>query len=132
MSGQGFELTAFGAVPLGTKYLDPAKTSLEEAAQYVVRPDYGNDDSAPVAASQAPVSSTPRAPAVAAQQRAAAPAPVASPGNVIASAKARVKELRAELRRMKSLQKELAELERLLKAAKQKPTASVRPLRSVG
>lgn len=49
-----------------------------------------------------------------------------SPKNVVKAAKARVTQIRAELRAMKALQKELNELERLIAAAKQKPVAIVR------
>jgi microsomal dipeptidase-like Zn-dependent dipeptidase len=55
-----------------------------------------------------------------------------SPRGVVKAAKARVKAIRAELKNMKALQKELAELERLIDAAK-KPLAPVRDIRrSVG
>ena len=54
-----------------------------------------------------------------------AAAPITSPGAVIKAAKARVTQIRAELRNMKRLQKELTELERLITAAK-KPVAAVR------
>lgn len=56
--------------------------------------------------------------------------PADSPRAVVKAAKARIKELRAELRRMQALQKELAELERLVKAAREKPKSPVRALRS--
>ena len=51
-----------------------------------------------------------------------------SPRGVVKAAKARVRAIRAELRNMKALQKELAELERLIQAAK-KPLAAVRDIR---
>ncbi len=51
------------------------------------------------------------------------------PREVVRAAKARAKDIRAELRHMKALQKELTELERLIAAAK-KPVAAVRPIES--
>jgi hypothetical protein len=48
---------------------------------------------------------------------------------VVRAAKARAKDIRSELRHMKALEKELAELERLIAAA-QKPVAAVRPIDS--
>lgn len=51
-----------------------------------------------------------------------------SPRGIIKAAKAKIAQLRTELRRMKALQKELAELERLVAAAKSKPVAVVRNL----
>ena len=62
---------------------------------------------------------------VIAPSRAASAAPITSPGAVLKAAKARVAQIRAELRNMKRLQKELGELERLITAAK-KPVAIVR------
>lgn len=131
MTGQGFELSPFGPVPIGTPYLNPDTTSLEAVASLVVRPDYGNDNQretlTPHTVTAAPVirSVQPRA----AQQT----APATSPRSVIQSARARVKQIRAELKRMRALQNELGELERLLKAAKQKPSIThIRPVRNAG
>jgi|1185.fasta_scaffold00702_4 hypothetical protein len=53
-----------------------------------------------------------------------------TPGAVIKAARDRVKAIRVELKRHAALQRELAELERLLKAAKQKPEPKVRALRA--
>lgn len=59
------------------------------------------------------------------------PANKRKPLNVIAMAKARLRELKAELRRMKQLEREYAELQRLLAAAR--PIAVVREIkRSAG
>lgn len=56
-----------------------------------------------------------------------------APKNVVALAKARLREVKAELRRMKALEKERAELERLIAAAEDKPRAVVHELkRSAG
>ncbi len=49
---------------------------------------------------------------------------------LIRAAKARLRELKAELKRLKAVEREKAELERLLKAARQKPASTVRSLRS--
>lgn len=51
--------------------------------------------------------------------------------NVVALARARLREVKSELRRMKALEKERAELERLLAAAKP-PRAKREPKRSAG
>lgn len=48
------------------------------------------------------------------------------PRDVVKAAKARATAIRTELRAMKRLEKELAELDRLIAAAKQKPVALVR------
>lgn len=52
--------------------------------------------------------------------------------NIVASARQRIRELNAEIKRLESLRKERDELQRLVKAAKTKPKggAIVRPLRS--
>lgn len=57
-----------------------------------------------------------------------------APTNIVALAKARLKEVKQELRRMKALEKECGELERLIAAAEDtKPRAVVRELkRSAG
>jgi len=61
-----------------------------------------------------------------AAQTPAAPVSVTRPADIVKAAKARVKTIRVELKQMKRLQSELAELERLIAAAKQKPVALVR------
>jgi hypothetical protein len=50
--------------------------------------------------------------------------------NVLALAKARLKDVNKELRRMKALEKERAELERLIAAAQTKPKAVVAAIKS--
>jgi len=50
------------------------------------------------------------------------------PGDILKMAQARVREIRVELREHKRLEKELAELERLIAAAKATPLAAVRPI----
>lgn len=126
MTGQGYELTSFGPVPIGTPYLNPDTVSFEEASRHVVHPDYGNDAPAKTFTSQAAALPIVVRPKVTARV-------ATSPRSVIAGARARVKEIRAELKRMRALEKELGELERLLKAAKQKPSSTyIRPLRNAG
>lgn len=124
----GFEMSPFGMVPIGTPSLNNATP--EFAAQFVVKADYGNGETFTITTPEsAKVAALPAAPA---KRAAPAVAVATSPRSVIAAAKARVKQIKTELKRMRALQNELGELERLLKAAKQKPTPSVRPLRSVG
>ena len=52
-----------------------------------------------------------------------------TPKNIVALAKARLREVKVELKRMKALVKECGELERLIKAAEDKPRAVVRELK---
>ena len=59
----------------------------------------------------------------------AAPAKEVSPKNILALAKARLRDVKAELRRMKALEKERGELERLITAAENKPRAVVRDIK---
>lgn len=49
--------------------------------------------------------------------------------NVVQLAKARLREIKAELRHMKALEKERAQLERLIAAAEEKPRAVVREIK---
>jgi hypothetical protein len=58
-----------------------------------------------------------------------ASAPAISPRTVLKAARARVKEIKAELKRMRGLQTELGQLERMLAATK-KPLASLTPINS--
>lgn len=56
-----------------------------------------------------------------------------APKNVVALAKQRLREAKAELKRLRAVEKEVAELERLIAAAENKPKAVVRELkRSAG
>lgn len=56
-----------------------------------------------------------------------------APKNVVALAKARLREVKAELRRLKALEKEKGELERLIAAAENKPKSNLREIkRSAG
>jgi hypothetical protein len=62
------------------------------------------------------------------------PAPKPAPKNVVALAKARLREVKTELRRLKALEKEKGELERLIAAAENKsPKSNLREIkRSAG
>lgn len=117
----GVELTPFGPVPLGTPYINP-DTDPALVAHLIVRPDFA---AAPLLAS--PIEPQP---VYAIQRRARVEAKPIKPGTLLQAVRLRIKEIKSELKRHAALQSELSELERLLKAAKQKPI--VRPLRSVG
>ena len=54
---------------------------------------------------------------------------VASPGDLLKQARARIKWLRSEMKRMGKLKRELSELERLVKAAKEKPASNLRTIK---
>lgn len=57
-----------------------------------------------------------------------APAPASKPMNVVREAKKRRAEIRKQLRVMRKLEAELSQLDRLIKAAEQKPSPAVRSL----
>ena len=57
------------------------------------------------------------------------PAPKLAPKNVVALAKARLRDVKAELRRLKALEKEKGELERLIAAAENKPKPNLREIK---
>lgn len=57
------------------------------------------------------------------------PAPTLAPKNVVSLAKARLREVKAELRRLKALEKEKGELERLIAAAENKPKPNLREIK---
>ncbi len=79
------------------------------------------------------VAPSPR-PATPARRVAVRPAKPLAPKDVVRLAKARLREVEAELKRMRRLELERAELQRLLAAAKSGPRAVVRelPKRSAG
>jgi hypothetical protein len=56
------------------------------------------------------------------------PTPKPTPKDIVKLAAARVREIKAELRNHAKLQTELAELERLIAAAKAKPLATIRKI----
>lgn len=55
---------------------------------------------------------------------------LAAPTNVVALAKARLRDVKKELRRMKALEKERDELERLVAAAERKPKTVLREVKT--
>lgn len=120
--GTGFQFSPFGILPLGTS----------------VAPD--SDQHAPAAIRSLAVVPTPPplvSPArpgqperIGALAAATQPVVASSPRAVVKAAGARVKQIKVELRRMAALKKELDELERLLRAAKQKPEPRIRALRT--
>lgn len=59
----------------------------------------------------------------------AAPAKPLSPRDVVKAAKTRAKELRAEIKRLESAKRELAQMERLIAAANGRALAPVRELK---
>lgn len=88
--------------------------------------DDGTQSQAPAPSVAAPV----ERPASAAPQ--ASEKPLTGPGEIVKAARARVKQIRAELKKHTALKKELAELERLIAAAKAKPAPKVRSLKAAG
>jgi hypothetical protein len=96
---------------------DPEKMSGASVHRYV------NTEKAPAEHMAAPV---PQALPIAISVAQPQGIPITSPGAVLKAAKARAQQIRAELRNKKTLEKELAELERLIAAAKGKPIAVVR------
>lgn len=56
-------------------------------------------------------------------------APKLAPKNVVALAKARLRDVKTELRRLKALEKEKGELERLIAAAENKPKPNLREIK---
>lgn len=130
-AGEGYEMSFLGAVPIGTPYIDPQKPVPDHVAALVVRP---SERTTPEPIAQQLVQPTAmRAPVAqpVATASIAAAEPVTSPRGVIKSARARVKQIRAELKNKRALERELAELERLIRAAREKPS-NVRALKRVG
>lgn len=128
-AGEGFEMSGFGAVPIGTPYLDPMKPLPAQLASLIVQPvDKGGRR---VRRQESEASEAlPATPAR--QSPGAAPASPLTPRGVLKAARERAKQIRAELKTKRALERELAELERLIRAAREKPTTSVRALKRVG
>lgn len=114
--GQTFQSTPFGLFALDP--ITAAIKPLDEPIEQIAAPQPATSRVAPTATVSRTVAPQKTQPA--------------GPRQVIAAARARVKEIRAELKRMNALKRELGELERLLKAAREKPTNSVRALKRVG
>lgn len=98
-----------GARVVGAIQLDEDDDDVEDASSELTRP-------APRATVRKPVAKLP------------------TPKDVVKLARARLREVKRELRRMRGLEEERAELERLINAAENKPRAVVRelPKRTVG
>lgn len=62
------------------------------------------------------------------------PKPVASkpltPGELVKAARARLRDIRKEIKRLRALEREAEELSRLIKAAKEKPRNNLRQIKS--
>jgi len=118
--GQGFQFTPYGVLPLGAV----GGNQPPEMAPAVVRAGFA-PVSVPIAES-APVAQ----PVAIAQSR---PQPfkreTLRPADVLKAARARVREIKAELKHHTRLQCELRQLQNLLAAARIKPAADVKPLR---
>lgn len=128
----GFEYTQFGIIDLGSRAPvpvgDPANGGAAPAA--VHRVEEPQPAQAPIMSEAGRTSQLlTRAYAKHVEQ-----APLhdvkAGPREVVKAARARVRDIRRELKRLTSLKSELDELERLLAAAKQKPEAKLRALRA--
>lgn len=120
----GFQYTPGGIRPIGDS--TGIDVSAQHGAAVVLTASSSDEDwSKQEAADVARVEPAPAPKAKApAKTAAAAHVPGVTPRTVLKAARARTKEIRAELRRMKALQKELGQLERMLAAAA-KPSASL-------
>lgn len=126
--GEGYEMSFLGAVPIGTPYIDPQKPVPNHVAALVVTPSERATPEPVRTQLVQPLPQKQPAPVASAPPSAA---PITSPRSVLKAARARVKQIRAELKNKRALERELAELERLIKAAREKPS-NVRALKRVG
>lgn len=124
MDGQGFQFTPMGVLPLGAVTGGVSK----KMAPAVVRPQ----PSSAQAPQQLTLPAMPQAPVFATPSTVATSSALITPRDVVKAARARVREIRAELKHHKRLQSELAELERMLAAARSKPKAVVTTIRRTG
>lgn len=117
MEGQAFMFSPMGMIPIEQDGTPLERIAIDKTATNggTVRPTIEAAESR-VAPQQIPVQAS--LPLVA--------VPALKPRDVVKAAKTRAAEIRAQLRVMKRLEKELVELERLIAAAKQKPVALVR------
>jgi hypothetical protein len=134
--GEGYEYTIGGIIGLGDRA--PVPLSEYSGAALPIR----DDDGEPVVAGQPTTAERARllperAPALSVAPRQLPPPGATpptesflSPRGVLKAARARAKAIRVELRQHEALKRELAELERLIQAAKQKPEPKVRALRA--
>jgi hypothetical protein len=125
--GEGYEMSFLGAVPIGTPYIDPQKPVPDHVAALVVT--LSERATPEPARTQLVQPLPPKQPATVVAPTPTVP--IASPRSVLNAARARVKQIRAELKNKRALERELAELERLIKAAREKPS-NVRALKRVG
>jgi hypothetical protein len=95
----------------------------EQAAPQAVRAGFNSEESVEAAGEVALGPSPARVGRLRSQARAT------SPKNVVALAKARLREVKSEIRRLKALEKERDELTRLIEAAESKPRAVVREIK---
>lgn len=129
MSEHGFEYTPMGIVPMGMGQQVATGIDLTRGT--------GNATQAEADAFEARLGGAVRAltaPAVIDAPQApqsAAVAPSLTPTDLLRAARARIKALDAELRRLTAVRRERDELKRLVDAAKAKPAARVRSLRTV-
>lgn len=121
--GQGFQYTPGGIMPL-----DDAQAGYAQAAVHPAAPP-NQQPTQQTLPSLAEVAPRPKQSAPAPRATAAQPV-LGGTGQLIKAAKQRLRELNAEIKRLRSLERERDELQRLLKAAKQKPANNVRSLRS--
>ncbi len=117
----GFEFTSSGIAPLGgSDEVDYSKTLFLDIRT--------NGEGGDPAAHVAPPVAAPVA--VAAPDPAKAAPAALKPRDVVRQAKARIRELRVQLKRAKTWERELAQLERLVAAADGKQIAVVKPIDS--
>lgn len=123
--GVGFQMSPFGILPIGVSVAPPSDEYAPAAAPArQVEPLRTVPAVALASAVPAQLSATPT------DATSIAPPRLSGPRDVVRAAKARAKEIRAQLKAHEALKRELAELERLIKAAKQKPEPKVRALRA--
>lgn len=134
--GHGFEFTPFGILPLGSGQQAAAMLDLERSTGNATQAEadaFERRLGAAVRRATIDVDGVPvpeRASAAPALPQAAhAPAPAEreplSPRDLVREAKARIRAIDTELRRLSALQRERDELQRLVLAAKKKPAAVV-------
>ncbi len=113
----GFEYTPFGIVPLGTNLAQIAETGLAGASVEIV----ALPPQQPVQSDVVRVQLQPH------QTANIQPADL-KPVNVVRLARARLREVERDIKRLKKLETERDELRRLLDAAAQKPRGTLRSL----
>lgn len=122
MSGEGFEFTPFGLKPLGA---DSVAQGDGFAGAVIPKPVQAHVDLPPRSISDSLGDIQRRH-----EAHVATKTGTVSPCDVVKLAKSRIKELRTEIKQLTAKKRELAELERLVRAAKEKPRATVRTIDS--